>query len=77
MLKRVAEILCSVIEADADSITEAQNLIDDLGLNSLDVVNLAVMFEQEFDIDIPDRHIMKFVTVGDVVEYLQKHTGAV
>ena len=74
MVKKVAEIFCSVIEMDADAITETKNLIDDLGLSSLDLINLVVIFEQEFDIEIPDRHIMQFVTVGDVVDYLQAIT---
>jgi len=74
MLKRVASILCTVIEMDPDSITAEHKLIDDLGLSSLDVINLVVMFEQEFDIEIPDRHIMKFAAVGDIVDYLQKRT---
>jgi acyl carrier protein len=74
MLKRVVSILCSVVEAEPDSLTEEQRLIDDLGLSSLDVINLVVMFENEFSIEIPDRHIMKFATVGDIVDYLQERT---
>ena len=76
MLKRVASILCTVIEMDPDSITTDQNLIADLGLNSLDVINLALAFEREFGIEIPDRHILKFVTVGDVVDYLAREAKA-
>ena len=75
MLKRVASILCTVIEMDPDSITPDQNLINDLGLNSLDVINLALAFEREFSIEIPDRHILKFITVGDVVDYLAREAA--
>ena len=57
-----------------DTVSEGHSLVDDLGLSSLDVINLAVMFEQEFDIEIPDRHIMKFVVVGDIVNYLRGRT---
>jgi acyl carrier protein len=77
MLKQVAAILSTVVETDPDTITEGNNLGDDLGLSSLDVINLVVMFEQEFDIEIPDRHIMKFVTVGDIVTYLQERKTSV
>ena len=73
MLQKVASILCTVVEMNPDTVAEEHKLIDDLGLSSLDVVTLIVMFEQEFDIEIPDRHIMKFVTVGDIVSYLKKH----
>ena len=72
MIKRVVSILCTVVEISPDSVNEGHNLIDDLGLSSLDVVNLVVMFEEEFDIEIADRHIMKFVTVGDIIDYLHK-----
>jgi acyl carrier protein len=74
MLKRVAAILCTVVEFDPDTVTGEHNLIDDLGLSSLDVINLTILFEQEFDIEIPDRHIMQFITVGDIAAYLQKRT---
>ena len=75
MLKRVATILSVVVEIDPGAVTREQNLVDDLGLSSLDVISLVVMFEQEFGIEIPDRHIMNFVTVGDVADYLQERTG--
>jgi len=70
MLERIKSILCTVIEADPETITLESKLVDDLDLNSLDVINLIVMFEQEFGVEIPDRQIMKFVTVGDIVNYL-------
>ena len=70
-MERVAQILGTVTGTEPDCIDENQNLRDDLGLSSLDVINLVVMFEEEFGIDIPDRHIMTFVTVGDVAAYLR------
>jgi len=74
MQEKVSSLLCSVAEIDPKSITMKSDLVNDLGLSSLDVVNLVVMFEQEFGVDIPDRQIMKFGTVGDVVEYLTTHS---
>ncbi|MCL2628832.1 MAG: acyl carrier protein [Oscillospiraceae bacterium] len=74
MFKRVVSILCTVVEVNPELITLESNLVDDLGLNSLDVINLVVLFEQEFNVEIPDRQIMKFVTVGDVVAYLKERT---
>ena len=73
MLERVASILCTVVDIDPESITLERDLTDGLGLSSLDVVNLIVMFENEFNIEIPDRQIMKFVTVGDVVDYIENN----
>lgn len=47
--------------------------IGDMGLNSLDVVNIVVEFEEEFDIEIPDRVIKDLQTIGNIVDYLEKH----
>ncbi len=52
--------------------TEKSSLTVDLGLSSLDVVNVVVAFEEEFDIEIPDEKIRELTTIGDVVEYLEK-----
>jgi acyl carrier protein len=55
-----------------DEMTEQSSLIADLGLDSLDVVNIAVAFEDEFDIEIPDRDIKNLTTIGAIQEYLAK-----
>lgn len=72
MLEKVKEILLNHTQISADEIELNTDLVKDLGLNSLDVVNLIVTFEDEFGIEIPDRAIQDFVTVGDLVEYLEK-----
>lgn len=56
---------------DADiTINRNSVLLTDLGMNSLDLINLVCVLEDEFDIDIPDRVIGQFKTVGDVVDYI-------
>lgn len=75
MIKRIAKILEGYTEADLSEITEKTELVNDLGLNSLDVVNIVVEFEEEFDIEVPDRIIKNFVTIGDVTEYLKTECG--
>lgn len=72
MLEKVKEILLNHIQVPADEIELSTDLVKDLGLNSLDVVNLIVTFEDEFGIEIPDRAIQDFVTVRDLVDYLEK-----
>lgn len=72
MLEKVKEILLNHTQIPADEIELSTELVKDLDLNSLDVVNLIVTFEDEFGIEIPDRAIQDFVTVGDLVEYLEK-----
>lgn len=75
MIKRITKILEGFTEADLSEITENTELVNDLGLNSLDVVNIVVEFEEEFDIEVPDREIKNFVTIGDVTEYLKTKCG--
>ncbi len=71
MFEKVVEILMEHVEAD--SITPESTLIGDLGLSSLDVVNVVVAFEDTFDIEIPDRIIPELITVADIVNYLEQH----
>lgn len=72
MLERVIDILAEFTNSDKEKITENSGLVTDLGLNSLDVINVVVAFEDEFGIEIPDNKIKEFVTVEDIVEYLEK-----
>ena len=59
---------------DEDTITEDSSFVDDLNADSLDMVELVMAMEQEFDIEIPDDVAEKFVTVKDAVEYIQSLT---
>ncbi len=73
MIEKVIDILSNFTTLDRKLITEKSGLLTDLELNSLDVINVVVAFEDEYDIDIPDQKIKDFVTVGDIVEYLEKN----
>ena len=70
MLERTVSILKEYCEIDGE-ITRDSALTDDLGLSSLDVINIVTEFEDEFDIEIPDRIIPTLRTVGDIVDYLE------
>ena len=72
MFEKVVDILLEFVELDKESISAESNLITDLGLNSLDVMNVIVAFEEEFDIEIPDRIVKDLETIGDVVSFLEK-----
>jgi acyl carrier protein len=74
MLDRIAAIISANLGVDRKTITRETDLIKDLSINSIDIVNLVVDMEQEFDIEIPDRQIGKFVVVGDIVDYIDKRT---
>lgn len=73
MLERVRDILKDYVKAERESINMDTELISDLGLSSLDVVNIVIAFEDAFDIEIPDRVIEKLITIGDIVKYLEKN----
>ena len=71
-IKKLTKIICEYTGNNDITITEDTILIADLGLNSLDLVNLACIVEDEFDIEIPDRAIKDFKTVGDVIAFIEK-----
>ncbi|MGN0395162.1 MAG: acyl carrier protein [Coprococcus sp.] len=73
MLEKVIDILSEFTMLEKEKITKDSRLVNDLGLNSLDVVNVVVAFEEEFTIEIPDSKIKELVTVGDIEEYLEKY----
>lgn len=68
IIELIADKLCKKI----DQITLTSRLVEDLGADSLDVVELVMAFEDEFGISLPDEDIAKMKTVGDVVNYINK-----
>ena len=73
VLEKVKMILSSQFDVEEDSITPETNIADDLGADSLDVVDMLMSLEDEFDVEIPDEEIENFHTVGDVVAYVEEH----
>lgn len=71
MIEKVIEILSEFTTLEKETIERESGLITDLGLNSLDIINAVVTFEEAFDIEIPDGKIAELHTVGDVVDYLE------
>ena len=72
IFEKVAAILAEQLDAEEDAITLDTSLVDDLGADSLDVVDLVMTLEDEFDMEIPDEDITEVRTVGDVVKYLEE-----
>ena len=70
---KVKEIINDTLSCGEDIITMDAVLIDDLGADSLDIVELIMALEEEFDIEIPDADAEKVVTVGDVVDYIKEN----
>lgn len=71
MIERLTKIIRENTDINNITINENTALIADLGFNSLDLVNLACIVEDEFDIEIPDRAIKDFKTVGDVIAFIE------
>ena len=68
---KVKEIIVEQLGVAENAVTEESSFIDDLGADSLDIVELIMALEEEFDIEIPDSDAEKVVTVGDVVDYIK------
>ena len=74
IFERVKEVICEQLGVeDIDSITMQTAFIDDLSADSLDIVELIMALEEEFDLEIPESEAEKIVTVGDAVEYIEKN----
>ncbi|KUK56008.1 MAG: Acyl carrier protein [Atribacteria bacterium 34_128] len=71
-MDRIKKIIVDQLGVDESKITEDSSFVDDLGADSLDIVELIMAFEEEFDIEIPDEDAEKMKTVGDAVKYLNK-----
>lgn len=70
---RLKQIICEQLDIDETKITLQSAFIDDLGADSLSLVELVLAFEEAFDIDIPDQDTEKIRTVQDSLEYISKH----
>ena len=71
MLEKMKEIIADQLSVDADSITEASSFKDDLGADSLDLFELVMALEEEYNVEIPSEDLEKLTTVGAVMDYLK------
>ena len=69
---KVKKIIVDQLDVEEDKVTEAASITDDLGADSLDVVDLVMSFEEEFDIELPDDQVEKIKTVGDIVKFIEE-----
>ena len=73
IFEKIKNIIVEQLQVSDTSITEESSFIDDLGADSLDLVELIMALEEEFGIEIPDADAEKVVTVGDVVNYIKEN----
>ncbi len=74
VLEKVKNILAEQFDVEEDSITAETNLQKDLGADSLDVVDLLMSIEDEFETEIPDEEVENIHTVGDLVSYIEANS---
>jgi acyl carrier protein len=72
---RVKKIVVEHLGVEEDKVTPDASFIDDLGADSLDIVELVMAFEEEFGVEIPDDAAEKIYTVGDANKYIEEHKG--
>jgi acyl carrier protein len=70
---KVIQIIAEQLSLREDEIKAESRFVDDLGADSLDIVELIMEMEEEFDIEIPDEEVEKMITVQDVVSYISQH----
>ena len=73
MLEKIKEMIADSLGVDAGTITEESSFKDDLGADSLDLFELVMALEEEYDVEIPTEHLESIATVGDVVKYIESH----
>ena len=76
ILERVKKVTVEELGVKPEEVVETASFTEDLGADSLDVVELVMAFEDEFGIDIPDEEVGEIKTVGDAVKYIQKKSGS-
>ncbi|MBR3887630.1 MAG: acyl carrier protein [Clostridia bacterium] len=73
IFEKVKEVIIEQLAVEEDSVKLDTSFIDDLGADSLDIVELIMALEEEFDLQIPDSEAEKIASVGDVVEYIKNN----
>lgn len=73
MLETLIEVICRYVDIDPAKLSADTNIRSELGLNSLELVNIAVAIEDEFDVEIPDREVMNIETLADAVAIIEKY----
>lgn len=72
MLEKIREVIAEQLDVNPDEINEDTNLQDDLGADSLDIVELVMAFESEYDIELPTEELENIATVKDIMDLMKK-----
>lgn len=72
VFEKVRDIIVDQLDVEEDAVTMEASITDDLGADSLDVVDLVMSLEEEFDTEIPDEEVENIKTVGDIVKFIEE-----
>jgi acyl carrier protein len=73
--EKVKQIIVEQLGVDESQVVESASFVDDLGADSLDIVELVMAFEEAFELEIPDEDAEKIITVKDAIDYIEAKTG--
>ncbi len=73
VFEKIREIICDQLELEEDVVTMEAVLLEDLGADSIDLADLVMTFEDEFDLEISDEDLENIKTVGDIVKYIEEN----
>lgn len=71
---KIRKIIVEQLDVDEDAVTKDASITEDLGADSLDVVDLVMSIEESFDLEIPDEEVENIKTVGDIVKFIEAKT---
>ena len=74
IFERIREIICEQLDLEEDNVTLDSNIMEDFEADSLDLVDLVMSLEDEFNMEVPDDQVENFRTVGDVVRYIEENS---
>ena len=76
VFEQLRDLICEMLDVDENAVTMDSVILEDFDADSLDLVEIVMGVEEQFGIEIPDNAIEEFHTVGDVVRYIEDHTGS-
>lgn len=75
MLEELKEVICNYVDVEPEDINEDSRFVEDLGFTSYDFMSMVGELEENYDIEVEEREVVRIMTVGDAIEYLEKLIG--
>jgi len=73
VFEKLRDIICEQLEVEPEAVTEESLIVDDLGADSLDIVDMVMSIEEEFNIEVPDSAIENIRSIDDVVKFIESN----